>query len=174
MRVVPAPIALSTADWTALGAVAGVVAVVVAVAALVHQMRSSRSQTKSAEPASHPQTDVELQMSWLIPAYGSHLGNQDIGMTLVNRLPYAVTWSSASVDINDGSGQRVALLDTAQPGLGLPQQVPAQGSAHTTVSPDALADHGVDLTRPIVAHAVLGTGDQISSVPWTPEKADSK
>src|SRR5689334_15594022 len=56
------------------------------------------------------------------------IGPDSIGLTLVNRLEHSVRWTSASIDMQDGSGRHMVLIDVAPPGMGL-----LKGLRRTTV-----------------------------------------
>jgi hypothetical protein len=165
--------------WTIAGSAAGVVAAIAAVIALVHQLRSAKhrrsegdEQSRSAEtPATSAPSDapLELKLSWMFPTYADgSIGPEGIGLTLINRLAHPVNWTSASIDLQDGSGRHMPLINSAPPGMGLPRRVEAHNSDFTLVAAQQLRDGGLDLAHPITAKASLATGETIVSQPWTP------
>jgi len=142
-----------------------------------HQIRSSKGgrerrgvQTTASEPvAGTTKIALELKLSWMWPTYDKGtLGPDSIGLTLMNNLAHPVTWASASIDLQDGSGRHLALIDCAPPGMGLPQRVDAHDSSFTLVAAQQLRDQGMDLSRPITARANIATGETVLSAPWTP------
>jgi hypothetical protein len=172
------PILISAVDlWVVVGSVAGVVAAAAAVISVWHQLRSSKAKrdeqgpragtTKS--PTAPAKPDFELKLSWMWPTYDNGtIGPDSIGLTLVNNLDHPIRWASASIDLQDGSGRHLALIDCAPPGMGVPQRIDAHDSSFTLVAAQQLRDQGMDLSRPIVGRANLATGETVISVPWTP------
>ena len=170
-------IVLSVVDfWVAAGSIAAVVAAAATVIGVWHQIRSGRleretrgnNRTASKTPSATETPDLSLKLSWMIPTYDNGtLGPDSIGLTLVNNLDHPVRWASASVDLQDGSGRHLALIDCAPPGMGLPQRVDAHDSSFTLVAAQQLRDQGMDLSRPITARANIATGETVISAPWT-------
>jgi hypothetical protein len=165
--------------WTVAGSAAGVVAATAAVIALVHQLRSAKHRRSDAEEDSRsPDTPttpaasgvpLELRLSWMFPTYADgSLGPEGIGLTLINRLEHPVHWTSASIDLQDGSGRHMPLINSAPPGMGLPRRVEAHNSEFTLVAAQQLRDGGFDLAHPITAKASIATGETVVSQPWTP------
>jgi len=165
--------------WTVAGAAAGVVAATAAVIALIHQLRSSkhrRSEGEETRPSSNAPTTratsdepLELKLSWMFPTYADgSIGPEGIGLTLINRLEHLVHWTSASIDLQDGSGRHMPLINSAPPGMGLPRRVESHSSEFTLVAAQQLRDGGFDLAHPITAKASLATGETIISQQWTP------
>jgi hypothetical protein len=172
------PLIISAVDlWVVVGSVAGVVAAAAAVISVWHQLRSSKAERDrqgaraptTESPAAPAKPDLELKLSWMWPTYDNgDLGPDSIGLTLVNNLDHAVRWTSASIDLQDGTGRHLALIDCAPPGMGLPQRVDAHDSSFTLVAAEQLRDQGMDLSRPITGRANIATGETVISAPWTP------
>jgi hypothetical protein len=165
--------------WTVAGSTAGVVAATAGVIALVHQLRSAKRRRTDSEEDSRsaetPATSVsseaplELRLSWMFPTYADgSIGPEGIGLTLINRLEHPVHWTSASIDLQDGSGRHMPLISSAPPGMGLPRRVESHSSDFTLVAAQQLRDGGLDLAHPITAKASLATGETVVSQPWTP------
>jgi hypothetical protein len=117
MEAVAEPFAAAAADfWTVAGTTAGIIAAVATVAALVHQVRRSPAAPEGARSGAGATAPVlELALSWMFPTYGEVLGPEGIGLTLTNRQEYPVRWTSASINLQDGSGRHVALINEAPP-----------------------------------------------------------
>jgi hypothetical protein len=167
----------STVDgWVVAGSVAAIIAALVGVIGVTHQIRSDRSDERQSvakapavEAATPPGGTLELKLNWMFPTYDNGtIGPDSIGLTLVNRLDHQVRWTSAGIDLQDGSGRHLALINTAPPGMGLPQRVEPHDSSFTMVAAQQLRDEGLDLSRPITAHASIATGETVVSAPWTP------
>jgi|SRR6187402_93355 len=163
--------------WVIAGSIAAVVAAAATVIGVWHQLRSSKAEqdrqgvrTAATESAAAPaQPGLELKLSWMWPTYDNGtLGPDSIGLTLINNLDHAVRWASASIDLQDGSGRHLALIDCAPPGMGLPQRIDAHDSSFTLVAAEQLRDQGMDLSRPITGRANIATGETVVSAPWTP------
>jgi hypothetical protein len=156
--------------------IAGVVGAIATVVGVIHQIRSSKRKrpapTREDDAISSPgeaeARPLELKLSWMIPTYDNGtLGPDAVGLTLVNRMSHPVRWISASIDLQDDSGRHLALIDTAPPGMGLPQQVASHDSTYTMVAVQQLRDQGFDLSRPITGRASIATGETVASDPWT-------
>jgi hypothetical protein len=169
---------LAAEFWVVGGGVAGIVSAVVAIIALVRgYSRGHHDRPPPAEPVSTSRPEppsastdppLELKLSWMFPVH--HDGSMDVpcvGLTVVNRLSHEVRWTSASIDLQDGSGRHMVLINTALPGMNLPLPVGPHDSNQTIVPAEQLRDNGFDLTRPITARASLATGETIVSNPWT-------
>lgn len=173
-----AAILFSVVDfWVIAGSIAGIVAAAATVIGVSHQLRSSKTErdrkgarAAATEPEASPvKPGLELKLSWMWPTYDNGtLGSDSIGLTLVNNLDHQVRWVSASIDLQDGSGRHLALINCAPPGMGLPQRVDAHDSSFTLVAAQQLRDQGMDLSRPITAQANIATGETVESPPWTP------
>lgn len=163
--------------WVVAGSIAGVVAAAATVIGVWHQVRSDRAarDQQGARSAANEPADprvakpgLELKLSWMWPTYDNGtLGPDSIGLTLVNNLAHPVRWTSASIDLQDGSGRHLALIDCAPPGMGLPRRVEAHDSSFTLVAAEQLRAQGMDLSRPIAARANIATGETVISAPWT-------
>lgn len=162
--------------WTVAGSIAGIVAAVAAVIGVTHQIRLGKAKQTASASEERPlaigreneAAALELKLSWMIPTYDNGtLGPDAVGLTLVNRFDHPVRWSSASIDLQDGSGRHLALIDAAPPGMGLPQHVGPHDSSFTLVPAQQLRDQGMDLSRPITARASIATGETVTSEPWT-------
>jgi hypothetical protein len=164
--------------WTVAGSSAGIIAAVVAVVALARQFRGAQKRRAEATARRAPDGDakldaaappLELKLSWMFPTYtDGSIGAEGIGLTLVNRLEHPVQWTASSIDLQDGSGRHMVLINTAPPGMGLPRRVEPHSSEFTLVAAQQLQDNGFDLARPITARASTATGETITSQPWTP------
>jgi hypothetical protein len=162
--------------WVVAGSVAGVIAAIAAVIGVFHQIRTDRTESRKAPylsatsgTAARSERGLELKLTWMFPTYDNGtIGPDSIGLTLVNRLEHPVRWTSAAIDLQDGSGRHLALINTAPPGMGLPQKVEPHDSSFTMVAAQQLRDEGLDLSRPITAHASIATGETVVSPPWTP------
>jgi hypothetical protein len=163
--------------WVIAGSIAAIIATLVAVIGLVHQIRSSRrdhqrpiAKAPAIEAAPSPvESGLELKLAWMWPTYDNGtIGPDSIGLTLVNRLDHPVTWTSAGINLQDGSGRHLALIDAAPPGMGLPQRVESHDSKFTMVAAQQLRDEGFDLSRSMTARASVATGETVVSAPWTP------
>jgi hypothetical protein len=160
--------------WVVVGSIAGIVAALAGVIGVVHQIRSDSPEREGSGSSPHgPSTAIttglELKLSWMWPTYDDGtIGPDSIGLTLVNRLEHPVKWASAGIDLQDGSGRHLALIDAAPPGMGLPQRVEPHDSALTLVAAQQLRDQGMDLSRPITARASIATGETVISAPWIP------
>lgn len=173
-----AAILFSVVDfWVIAGSIAGIVAAAATIIGVSHQFRSSKAErdwkgarAAATEPEAPPvKPGLELKLSWMWPTYDNGtLGSDSIGLTLVNNLDHQVRWVSASIDLQDGSGRHLALINCAPPGMGLPQRVDAHDSSFTLVAAEQLRDQGMDLSRPITARANISTGETVESPPWTP------
>ena len=161
---------LSVDAWTMIGSVAAVISVVVALVAL----RPSRGQAPEGAPNERStqaidKTDqLELKLVWMALTYtDGTVGDFGIGLSLTNLLAHPVEWSSAHLELQDGSGRHAQLVGTAPPPLAVPKWVQPQTTEQVWVSEEAVTDSGFDLARPITAYATLGTGDRVQSKPWT-------
>ena len=163
--------------WVVAGSIAGVVAAAATVIGVWHQLRSSNAEQdlQSARAATteravaHAKPGLELKLSWMWPTYDNGtLGPDSIGLTLVNNLDHPVRWTSAGIDLQDGSGRHLALINSAPPGMGLPQRVDPHDSSFTLVAAERLQDQGMDLFRSITGRANVATGETVISAPWTP------
>jgi hypothetical protein len=97
-------------------------------------------------------------------------GSADLVLvTLTNSSRFDVRWTQAGIDLQDGSKQfaMIGLGDKVARGFELPKVVKPRDSSETAIEAPTLKEWGVDLYRPLVAQARLGTGQVFKSRPKT-------
>jgi hypothetical protein len=104
-------------------------------------------------------------------SYGVGVGGASdlIFITLTNDSSFPVRWTQAGLNLQDGSKQfaLVGLGGWVSSGYELPATVPSRDSHQTAVPADEVVGWGIDLYRPIVAQARVGTGQVVKSKPKT-------
>jgi hypothetical protein len=109
---------------------------------------------------------VEMNVGGQVDASGEPLGEALVFITLTNHSAFPVRWTQSGIEFQDGSGQ------FAMVGLGnkvavdfdpLPAVVQSRDSHRTAIEASKVAGWGFDLHRPLVAQAVLATGQVVRS-----------
>lgn len=143
-----------------IGSVLGIVGIAVS----IYYGRRSR---KDGPSDTHDEPEVQLTWGYLTYGPGHQIGDEEmLILTLINNQDQPITWESAGLELQDGTGRRAFFAKTS-PGGELPKPVEARSSARTWMSMLEAMRAGIDLEKPLVGFATTGTGQTLRSEPRT-------